>query len=211
MSVERALNIKVIICIEPYRDSRESAGGEEACQALTHCRTPSVWIDVKDLPSAVDDHPELHHFVCTKQPVDVRKGFRICNVRSCSRTAAVLIESGKICDRHGHICQRAISHRNAFYFAGAIAFPAPAKQTAHIRVGLFYSETECIHAVDVDDRVRRPGINHQGSSPIVNGHRNKQVIAEASFKFCAGEALLGKKTSQRAAGLLWLSAKRRQL
>src|SRR5206468_2839075 len=156
-----------------YRDSRKSATREETCETLTHHGTPSVWIHVKHLPSAIDNHPKLNHLVRAKKTIDVCQGLGIGNMRPCSGTAAVSVEIGKICDGDRHVCHRAIAHRDVFYFAAAKAFPAPAKQTAHIRAGLFYSETECIHAVDVDDRVRRPGINHQGSSPIVNGDRNK--------------------------------------
>src|SRR5436189_4190646 len=173
MSVERALNIKMMVRIQPYRDSRKSATREETCEALTHHGTPSVWINVKHLPGAIDDHPKLYHLVCAKQTVDVGQGLGIGDMRPCSGTTAVSVEIGKICDGHRYVCHCAIAHRDVFYFAAAKPFPAPAKQTAHVRVGLFHSETECIHAVDVDDRVRCPGIDHQGGSPIVNGDRNK--------------------------------------
>ena len=123
-------------------------------------------------------------------------------MRSCSGTGAVSVETGKICNGHGHICQRAIPHRDAFNFAGAKAFPTPAKQTTHIRVGPFHSETKCIHAVDVDDRGRRTGIDHQGASSIVDGDRNEQMIAKAPLQFRTGEALLREEASQRAAALL---------
>src|SRR4029077_14511189 len=154
MSVERALNIKMMVRIQPYRDSRKSATREETRETLTHHGTPSVWINVKHLPGAIDNHPKLNHLVRAKNTIDVCQGLGIGNMRSRSGTAAVSVEVGKICDGHRYVCHRAIAHRHVLYFAAAKAFPAPAKQTAHVRVGLFYSETECVHAVDVDDRVR---------------------------------------------------------
>src|SRR5438093_3921102 len=70
---------------------------------------------------------------------------------------------------------------DAFYFARPKAFPAAAKQTADIRTAFFDSETKCIHAVDVDDGVRRPCVDHQGTAPIVDRDRNKQMVADPAL------------------------------
>ena len=59
----------------------------------------------------------------------MRQGLRIGDMRARSGTAAVPVEIGEICDRHRHICHRAVTHGDGFYFASAKAFPAPAKQT----------------------------------------------------------------------------------
>src|SRR5882724_424666 len=193
MSIERSFNVEMMVGIEAYWDSRKSAVRQETSKVLAHRGTASAWIHVKHLASAIDDHPELHHFVCAKETIDMRRSLGIGNMRSCSGTAVVSVETGKICDRHRYVCQRAIAHRDAFYFAGAKAFPAPAKQTTHVRASLFHSQTECIHAIGVNGCVRRSSVNHQRSWPIVDGDRNQQMIAKASLQFCTGKALFGKK------------------
>src|SRR6266513_2340273 len=189
MSVECTVDVNVIICIYSYWDSRKSAAGQETCRTLAHCGTASVWVDVKHLPSAVDDHPELDHLARAENTIDVRQGFGIGNMRSRSRAAAVAVETGEICDPDGHVCHVAIAHCDAFYFARPKSFPAAAKQTADIRAAFFDSETKCIHTIDVDDGVRRPCVDHQGTAPIVDRDRNKQMVADPALSFRRGKTL----------------------
>src|SRR5882724_6398609 len=105
MSIERSFNVEMMVSIEPYWDSRKSAVRQETSKILAHRGTASVWIHIEHLASAIDDHPELHHFVCAKESIDMCQSLRIGNMRSCSGTTAVSVEPGKICDRHRYVCQ----------------------------------------------------------------------------------------------------------
>src|SRR4029077_14264711 len=77
VSVERPFHIGVMIRISPDRDSPKSATHQETRKALTHCGTPSIWIHVKHLPGAIDNHSELDHLVRAKNAIDVRHGLGI--------------------------------------------------------------------------------------------------------------------------------------
>src|SRR5262249_22171990 len=69
---------------------------------------------------------------------------------------------------------------------------------------------ERIHAVAIDQRVGRSGVDHQRAWPIVYGNRNEQMITVASFQLCTGKSLFRKCASERAAGLLAFCEKRDQ-
>src|SRR5260370_24311859 len=127
MSVERAFDVKMIIRIESYWNSRKSVPGQKTREALAHSGIASVWIDVKHLPSAVDDHPEFDHLARAENTIDVRQGFGIGNMRSGCGSPVRWIHAGEICDRDGHVRHGAIAHCEAFYFARPKAVPAAAK------------------------------------------------------------------------------------
>ena len=79
-----------------------------------------------------------------------------------------------------------------------------AKHAADIRAGFFDSERKRFGAVGVNEAVWRSGIDQERSSSVVDGNRNKQMIAESTLQFCTAETLLCEKPDQCAAVLLCL-------
>src|SRR5438552_6659682 len=62
-----------------------------------------------------------------------------------------------------------------------LSFPGSAKQSADGGIGFFHSETKRVHAVAIDQRAGRSGINHQRARMIVYGNRDEQMITVASL------------------------------
>ena len=210
MPIQRAFNIVVSIRVKSHRDPCKTATGQETREALAHGRACAVRIDVKHLPGAIDDHPKLDHLARAKHTIEMCDGFGIGDVGSSRCSVAIRIHAGQIGDCHRNICHHAIAHGDAFHFARPVTFPGAAEQAADTRVSLFHSKTERIHAVPIDERIRRSGIDHQRAAPIIYGNRNQQMIAVASLQFRAGKSLAGKRGGECAAGLLSSCAKWRQ-
>jgi hypothetical protein len=93
VSVQRAFDIEMMIRVQAQRDSCKSAIGQETGEALTHRGARAIWIDVKHLARAIDNHPKFNHFVYAKDAVDVREVPRLCYVRPGSGPARSLLKS----------------------------------------------------------------------------------------------------------------------
>src|SRR5207248_3774428 len=94
VAIERGRHIKVIGRVPSHRNSSESSAGKQTCQLLTDCCAWTIWINVKHLASAIDNHPKFVHLPGTEQTVEMRQTFKSRDMRSRSRGVDVRIQVG---------------------------------------------------------------------------------------------------------------------
>ena len=106
MSVNRGIDLQVILRIKVHRDPRESSAGQKLRQLLGCRRGRSFWIHVDHLSRAIDDHSELGHLMRPEQAIEMWPG--------------VHIKLALVSDPDWNVCKCAITHSQCRQFADAI-------------------------------------------------------------------------------------------
>src|SRR6266480_3188394 len=82
MAVERGRHLQVIGRVPSHRNSSEPSAGKQTGHALTDCGTRTVWINVKHLASAIDNHPKFAHLPGAEQTIEMRQPINCRDMRS---------------------------------------------------------------------------------------------------------------------------------
>src|SRR5205823_6429432 len=122
---------------QPHWNSSESSAGKETGQLLTNWAARAVWINVKHLASAIDNHPKFTHLAGTEQTIKMRQPVNCRDMRSNGRTGRVRVHVGCIGQRHRHIGDHAIAQRDALRHAHSVVLPSFAKNSAYVDGGVF--------------------------------------------------------------------------
>src|SRR5467141_3120363 len=97
MSIERGIDLQVMLRIEMHRDAGEPSAGKELSEFLRRGRRWPFWVDVDHLPGAIDDHSELGHLMRTEQAIEMWSGNQI--------------DLALVGDLHRNVCECAVPHR----------------------------------------------------------------------------------------------------
>src|SRR6266513_2020081 len=119
------------------RNSRESSAGKKTDQLLTDCGVGAVWINVKHLASAIDNHPKFVHLPGTEQTIEMRQSIDYRDMRSRGWGGRVCVHVGCVGQRDWHIGDHAIAQGDALRHAHSIVLPSFPKNSAYVDGGVF--------------------------------------------------------------------------
>src|SRR6266567_1908983 len=82
VAIDYGWHLEVIGRVPSHRNSRESSAGKQTDQVLTDCGARTIWINVKHLASAIDNHPKFADLTGTEQTIDMRQSIDYRDMRS---------------------------------------------------------------------------------------------------------------------------------
>src|SRR5437773_11618080 len=192
MPVDRSFQIEVTARFQMQRDTGKSFAGKKTGETLADRSARTVRVDVKHLPSAIDDHSKLAHLATAEQAVDMSEW----------DGEEAGIRAGHIHKSNRHVCQHTTAKRDGPDFALAIMLRASSKRAANVCPCFFDAQSECPDAVGIDKCNRRSGVDHQRSVFVINGAGDEEMVAEPSLQFRANKSMTCQETSERTAALL---------
>src|SRR5712691_3772748 len=137
MSVERGINLQMVLRIKMHRNAGEASAAQKLSESLSRRRRWPLGIHINHLPRAIDDHSELRHLMRAEQAVEMRP--------------ANQIDFALVGNPHRNVCESAITHRQSREFANAGMLGNP-RHPSDVRLSLLDSKTQIAGTCTVDQR-----------------------------------------------------------